>query len=230
MFIYIHLFYCTIKTSKWPWTLLKGQRYSTASHKFQISLHFSLQTPVFELQAILRQGHQMTPKWPWTRRVQRHQYKIWVHLHTGRFKKIAISYPGMIFSHWQKFQKLYIHSLSTTPPPHEIELIFALQAVVSEIWTDFQIAIFGCETCSLTKHPEIAHIPSFCPKGLKLALLFSLYEQWFPRYGMISKIAIFERETWPLAKVSEVAHILSFYHKDWNWAYICSSYRQRFPR
>ncbi len=30
-----------------------------------ISLLFALQTPIFELQAILRQVHRMTPKWPW---------------------------------------------------------------------------------------------------------------------------------------------------------------------
>ncbi len=68
-FIYIHLYHCTIKTSKWPWTL-NGQRYRSkvqgltfrATPDFQISLRFSLRTPVFELQAILR--HQMCTKWP----------------------------------------------------------------------------------------------------------------------------------------------------------------------
>ena len=218
MFIYIHLFYCTIKTSKWPWTLLKGQRYSTASHKFQISLHFSLQTPVFELQAILRQGHQMTPKWPWTRRVQRHQYKIWVHLHTGRFKKIAISYPGMIFSHWQKFQKLYIHSLSTTPPPRNwayfcstgsgfwdmdwfsnchiwvwnlftnktsrnctytlflpqgVEIgfiIFALWAVVSEIWDDFKNCYIWAWNMAIGQSFRSCTYTLLLPQRLKLSL------------------------------------------------------------
>ncbi len=56
---------------------------------------------------------------------------------------------------------------------------------------------------------EVAHIPSFYPRGIKLNL-FLLYGQRFPRYWSIFKIAIFGHETWQVAKVPEVAHILSF--------------------
>ncbi len=62
----------------------------------------------------------------------------------------------------------------------------------------------------VAKVPEVAHILSFYPRGLKLRL-FSLYGQWFLRYGPIFKIAIFMHETWQVAKVPEVSHILSFY-------------------
>ncbi len=56
------------------------------------------------------------------------------------------------------------------------------------------------------KFRQKLHIYSL-PRGSKLSL-FSLYGQWFPRYGPIFKIAIFGHETWPLANVPEVAHIL----------------------
>ncbi len=71
-----------------------------------------------------------------------------------------------------------------------------------------KIAIFGHETWSLAKVPEVAHILSFQPRGSKLSL-FSLYGQWFPRYGPIFKIAMFGHETLPLAKiVPEIAYTL----------------------
>ncbi len=38
----------------------------------QISIHFPLQPAVFEIQAILRQMHQITPKWPWSLQGQRY--------------------------------------------------------------------------------------------------------------------------------------------------------------
>ncbi len=66
----------------------------------------------------------------------------------------------------------------------KIELTFALRAVVSEI---FKIAIFEDETWPLAKVPEVAHIPSFSPKGLKLTLFF-LYGQQFPRLFQNSHI------------------------------------------
>ncbi len=42
----------------------------------QISVLFTLRPAVFELQAIFRQMHWMTPKWPWT--LQSHSYPICV--------------------------------------------------------------------------------------------------------------------------------------------------------
>ncbi len=59
----------------------------------------------------------------------------------------------------------------------------------------FKIAIFGHETWSLAKVPEVTHILSFHPRGSKLSL-FSLYGQWFSRYGLIFKTAIW---AWNLA-------------------------------
>ncbi len=93
----------------------------------------------------------------------------------------------------QKFLKLDIYTLFL-PQWVEIELIFDLWAVVSKISADFEIAIFGHETWSLTKDPEVAHILSFYHRGSKMSL-FSLYGERFPRYGPIFKIAIFGHET-----------------------------------
>ena len=75
--------------------------------------------------------------------------------------------------HWQKFQKLHIYFLLHGV---EIELIFALRVMVSAIRADFKIAIYGHETWSLAKVPEVAHIVllSFYPRGSKWSL-FSLY-------------------------------------------------------
>ncbi len=114
----------------------------------------------------------------------------------------------MKLGHWPKVpEKLHIYPLST--PWVEIEVIFTLRGAVSEISADFQIAIFGHETCPLAKFPEVAHIPSFYPRWSKLSL-FSLYGQRFPKYDPIFKIAMpFGHETWQVAKVPEVAQTLS---------------------
>ena len=61
------------------------------------------------------------------------------------------------------------------PQGVKIELIFVLRAAVSEIQAHFQIAIFGHRTWQVAKDPEVAHVPSFYPRGLKLRL-FLLYE------------------------------------------------------
>ncbi len=62
---------------------------------------------------------------------------------------------------------------------------------------------------------KLGHWPKFpfYPRGSKLCL-FSLYRQWFPRYGVIFKIAILVHETWPLTNDPEVAHIIPFYLRE----------------
>ncbi len=96
------------------------------------------------------------------------------------------------------------------PQGVEIELIFAVQAAVSEIRANFQNCHIWACNLAIAKVPEVAHIPTFYLKGAKSSL-FSLYRLRFLRYGPIFKIAIFGHETWPLAKVPEVAHLVSFY-------------------
>ncbi len=53
------------KCTKWPLNDLK-----------QTLLHFTLWLAIFELQAILRTVHQMTPKWPWTLKGQKYPMYI----------------------------------------------------------------------------------------------------------------------------------------------------------
>ena len=87
----------------------------------------------------------------------------------------------------------------------EIQHSFTLWTAVS---ADIQNCHLGHET-PLANPPDVAHVPSFYPRGLKLSL-FSLYMQRFPRDRPIFKIAIFGHETWQVAKVPEVAHGTSF--------------------
>ncbi len=100
-------------------------------------------------------------------------------------------------------------------PGGGMELIFALWAAVSKIRSNFLTChIWAWNLASHEKWPKFQklhiHVYSFYPRGLKLRL-FSVYGQWFLRYGPIFKIAIFMHETWQVAKVPEVSHILSFY-------------------
>ena len=120
----------------------------------------------------------------------------------GRYSKLP--YLGTKHGHCQKFQKLHICSLST--PGVEIELIFALWAVVCKIWAYFQNCNIWAWNLATGKSSRNYTCLSFYPKGLKLSQ-FLLYGQRFQRYGPIFKIAIFGHETWQFAKLLEVAHI-----------------------
>ena len=63
--------------------------------------------------------------------------------------------------HWSKFQKLHIYSLST-PEGVEIELIFALRTVVSEILAYFQ----NCHIWAW--FPEVAHMHIYTDRSHKV--------------------------------------------------------------
>ncbi len=103
----------------------------------------------------------------------------------------------------------------------EIELILALRPAVSETLADFQNFHIWAWI------PEVAHILSFYPEGLKLSLVL-LYGQRFPRYGQIFKLAVFGHKTWQVAKVPDVAHTLSFYSRESKLSSLLL-YGQRFP-
>ena len=111
-------------------------------------------------------------------------------LYGQRFPRYGPIFNIAIFGHetkWPKFQQSHIYSLST--PGVEIELIFVLRTAVSEI-SEIKIAIFGHETWQASKVPEVPHILSFYPRGLKLGL-FLRYGQRISRYDSIFKIARF---------------------------------------
>ena len=123
----------------------------------------------------------------------------------GRFSKLP--YLGMKVGHWPKLEKLHMF----LPQGVEIELVVALRQRFPRYGPIFfKISIFGHETCPFAEVLGVAHTLSFHRSGSKWSL-FSLYRQWFPRYGTIFKIAMFGHETWPLTKVPEVTHVFSFY-------------------
>ena len=100
-------------------------------------------------------------------------------------------------------------------------VIFALQAVVSEIQAHLQNChVWALNLATGQSSTSCAYTP-FLPHGSKLSL-FSLYGPWLRRYRLICKIAIFGHKTWPLAKVPEVAHARCFYPRELNWAYFHS--------
>ena len=108
-------------TSKWPWTLNTNRSkvphiHTTITSELQISLHFTLWPAVFDLPAIWRQVHLMTPKWPLTLNAQRypiHGVTVLESQISLRFTlRLAISKILAIFhfpiDHNDKFQSFFI--------------------------------------------------------------------------------------------------------------------------
>ena len=125
------------------------------------------------------------------------------------------------------------------PQGVKIGLSFALQAAVSGIKADFQTCHIWAWNLAIGQSTRSCTYTLFWPKYQKLHIyslstpcresklsLFSLYEQWFLRYGPIFKTGhIWAYETWPLAKV---AHILALYSRG-SYLSLFSLYGQRFP-
>ncbi len=136
-----------------------------------------------------------------------------------------LPYLGMKLGHWPKCRKLHINKIF---PLYRRGFIFALQAVVLGIWTDFQTCHIRAWNLTIGQSARSCTYILFLPQGSKVSL-FSLYGQWFPRYGPIFKIAIFGHETWPLAKVPELADTLPLYPRGSKLS-LFLLYGQRFPR
>ncbi len=77
----------------------------------------------------------------------------------------------MELGHWQKFQKLYIYSISTHRV--EIKLTFTLPAAVSEISQFSKTTTSGHETWTPTKVAAVGHT-LFLPQGVEIELIFAL--------------------------------------------------------
>ena len=73
----------------------------TTTPDSQISLCFTLRSIVFRLQAILRQLHWLTPKWPWRLKGQR--YPIYILELTPSPKFHSISLYGQPFASYRTF-------------------------------------------------------------------------------------------------------------------------------
>ncbi len=96
-------------TSNWPWSL-QGHMYPIypkvictpyTCYYYQCSLRFALQPAIFELQAILKQVHWMTSKWPWTLQGQR--YTTYVLLVSPSPKFWSVSLYDQPFSRHRSF-------------------------------------------------------------------------------------------------------------------------------
>ena len=121
---------------KWPHTC------DTSTARSQISIFLAPKSTIFELQAILRQVHQMTQKWPWTLQ----SYEKYPRL----LKFQSVSFYGQPFSScrpfWDKCTEwpqmtlnikssrvTHRHATITPPPPSRISLRFAPWSSVFEL-------------------------------------------------------------------------------------------------
>ncbi len=101
-----HQFETSART-KWPKSDLEPTRSNvphicvTSIHECKFSLRFTLRPDVFEKQAILRQTHWMTPKWPWT--LQGHRYPIYVLLLPSSLKFRFFLLYDQPFSRYRPF-------------------------------------------------------------------------------------------------------------------------------
>ncbi len=95
------------KCTKWPQNYLEPYKVKLRYiYVLQISTRpkfhcFALRRAVFELQAILRKVHWMTPKWPWT--LQGHRYQINVLLVSMSPKFHSVSLYDQPFSRYRPF-------------------------------------------------------------------------------------------------------------------------------
>ncbi len=78
--------------------------------------------------------------------------------------------------------------------------------------------IFGYETWSLAKVPEVVHILSFYPRGSKSSLFPSTCSS-FRAMGVIFKIVIFGYETCPWQKIQKLQIYCLSTPRDQNWAH-----------
>ncbi len=76
----------------------------------------------------------------------------------------------MRLGYWPKFHKLHIYPLST--PGGEIELL-ALQAVVSEIWANFQNCHIWAWNLTISQISGSCTYILFLPEGIEIELIFA---------------------------------------------------------
>ena len=89
-------------------------------------------------------------------------------------------YLGMKLAHWPKFTRSCTYNLY--PRGLKLSLFMLYRQRFQRYRLIFKIALFRHETSSLTKDPDVAHIPSFYPKGVIIELIFALlaevYKIW----------------------------------------------------
>ncbi len=113
----------------------------------QISLRFALRPAFFNIQAILRQVHQMTPKWPWI--LQGHRYPIYVLLVSMSPKFHFVSLYDEPFSSYRPFWEK-----RTKWPQNDLESYKVKLSYIYVCFTSIheaQISLF----CSKTNHYRV---------------------------------------------------------------------------
>ncbi len=120
-----------------------------------------------------------------------------------------------------------MYTLSTSGV--EIELIFALRAVVFEIRADFQNSHIWAWNLANSQSSRRCTYTLFLPQGIEIELIFALRAAIYEIQADFQNCHTFGHETCPLAKVSKVAHILSFYPRG-SKLILFSLYGQRFLR
>ncbi len=191
----------------------------TATPDFQISLRFSLRTPVLQLQAILRQVHQLSLN---TLKTQDTTIKL-------RFIEIRADFRNYHIWVWNLSIDKSSRSCTYIPRGRN-EAYFSLYAQrFPRKRHIFKIVIFGHKTWPLANVPEVAHIFSFHVVEMKLIFALRATGSEIKANFFLN----FHIWAWHFAtgKVPEVAHtcVLSFYPKGSKWG-IFSLYGQRFPR
>ncbi len=121
--------------------------------------------------------------------------------------------------HWQKFQRLHIHSLSTLRGQSWAYFI----SMGSGFWDTGRFSKLTCLGMELAigQSPSNCTCTPFLTQGVEIAV-FLLYGQLLPRYGPIFKIVIIGHETWQVSKVTDCLklHIYPFSTpRGRNWAY-----------
>ncbi len=130
--------------------------------------------------------------WKWSNQYTRGPWALKLCLRTH----LAIDHSSRQMSHIHFFYPRWV----------EVELIFALSAVVSEIQADFENCHIWAWNLAIGQSFRSCTYILFLPNGVEIELILAL-RAWLLRYWPIFKISIFGRETWPLAKVPQIAHI-----------------------
>ena len=121
-----------------------------------------------------------------------------------------------------KFRKLRIYT-PFLPQGVEIDLIFALQAMVSKIRADFKLPMFGHETLLLPTVPEVALVLPFYPQGGRSWDYFRSMSSGFRDMGRFSNLPYLCMKLGHWLKFQKL-HIYSLSTPGGrNWAYFCST-------
>ncbi len=135
----------------------------------------------------------------------------------------------MKLGHWPKCQELHIYSLSLVPKGVEIELIFALRTVVSEVMANFQNShIWAWNLAIGQKVPDATQCTStlFLPQGVDKTrhwVYFRSMDSGFWHTGRFSNLSYLGMKLghWPKCQKLHLYSLCTPWGQ--NWAYFYST-------